>query len=60
MPSRTSSRRQLRLGDDHAGDAARCSDRQVDLADQEDEDDAVASIVDAGHLRMMFVKFPAP
>ena len=32
----------------HAGDVA---DREVDLADQEDEDDAVGEHRDAGHLR---------
>ena len=38
-------------GDDDAGDAADVADREVDLADQEDEDDAVGEHRRADHLR---------
>ena len=43
--------RQLRLGDDDAGDAADEGDGEVDLADQEHEDDAVGEQARARHLR---------
>ncbi len=43
--------RQRHLGDDHPRDAADVADREVDLADQEDEDDAVGEQRHTGHLR---------
>ena len=43
--------RQRQLGDDDARDAADVADREVDLADQEHEDDAVGEHRHAGHLR---------
>ena len=43
--------RLLQLGHDHAGEAAQVGNRQVDLAEQQDEDDAVGQHRRAGHLR---------
>ena len=43
--------RQGQLRDDDPGDAADVADREVDLADQEDEDDTVGQQGDARHLR---------
>ena len=43
--------RESQLRDDDARDAADVADREVDLADQEDEDDAVGEQRHAGHLR---------
>ena len=42
---------QRELGDDDARDAADVADREVDLADQEHEHDAVGEHRHAGHLR---------
>ena len=43
--------RELELRDDHARDAADVADREVDLTDQEDEDDAVGEQRDPRHLQ---------
>ena len=43
--------RESQLRDDDAGDPADVADREVDLADQEDEDDAVGEQRHTGHLR---------
>ncbi len=42
--------RQLELGDDEGGDTAEVADREVDLAEEEDEDDAVGEHRHARHL----------